>query len=57
MNITINQEGIILNIGQVESNTICPPFINVQNFTRMKCTNQADHLNPDSWVEIEVVEE
>lgn len=57
MSITINKEGIVLNIGEVNSSTICPPFITFENFTRMKCINQSDHLNPASWVEIEVVEE
>lgn len=53
MNITINSEGIVLNIGEVQSNTICPDFITFENFTRMKCININDHMNPDSWIEIE----
>lgn len=57
MSITINQLGIILNIGAVNGNYTCPPFITLENFTRMKCINQADHLNPESWVEVEPEEE
>ena len=57
MNITINENGIIMNIGQVESNTICPPFINMSNFMYMKCIDIPNYMLLESWVTINISED
>lgn len=54
MNIYINDDGTINAIGFLYNYPfVCPKFITLENFTRMKCININDHMNPDSWIEIE----
>lgn len=52
MNININVEGVITEIGIFQYNYPCPDFITFDNFTRMKCINIDDHMNHESWVEV-----
>ena len=53
--ININGDGTVASVSIFagEYPYICPDFIHFGNFGSMKCINIADHMNPDSWVEIE----
>lgn len=53
--ITIANDGSVAAISIIPNEYYysCPDFITFENFTRMKCINIDDHMNPDSWVEIE----
>lgn len=53
----VNGHVLAISIIATEYPHECPPLITFENFTRMKCINQTDHLNPASWVEIEPIEE
>jgi hypothetical protein len=51
--IHINEDGTINAIGYVETYShICPEFINFDNFTKMKCININNYINPESWIDI-----
>ena len=49
MQVNINNEGLITEIGFFNYQYECPEFINFDNFHLMKCINITDHMNPDSW--------
>jgi hypothetical protein len=54
MKIHLNSDGTIHAIGYVDTYPHnCPNFINMENFTTLKCVNFDDISNPESWVEIE----
>lgn len=54
MRIVINADGTINALGYQDNYPLpCPDFITLENAMHMKCINLSDHLNSDSWVEIE----
>ena len=55
MTINLNPDGTINGLSLIngEYPMICPNFIDINNAMRMKCININDHMNPDSWIEIE----
>lgn len=53
MRILINDDGTINALGYEDYPLPCPDFITPLNAMQFKCIDRANHLLPESWVEIE----